>query len=136
MILVGTLEIKYSDKSGKILFAIPFRGNFDYFLSENKEKKKDTSPDFIIWNKSMRIGFIWKSKYSKDGEEKNYLSGNIFAPGLGIADNKMKLVIFESQNKNPGIWAGFVYWNDESKESEKPIDQNLEVELNNDETIF
>ena len=136
MILVGTIEIKLSDRSGKILFSLPLRGNFDYFITENKERKKDTSPDFIIWNKSMRIGFLWKSKYSKDGEEKNYLSGNIFAPGLNIPDNKMKLVCFESVNKNQGLWNAFVYWNLENKESEKQIDQNLEADINLEDGIF
>jgi len=63
MILIGSIEIKTTDRTGKILFAIPFRGNFDYFVTENKEKKKNTSPDFLIWNKSMRIGFLWKGKY-------------------------------------------------------------------------
>lgn len=136
MILVGTIEIKLSDKTGKVIFAIPFRGNFDYFITENREKKKDTSPDFLIWNKSMRIGFLWKSKYLKDEEEKNYLSGNILAPGLGILDNRMKLVIFESQSKNQNIWSGFVYWNTENGKPEKPIDSDSDPELKYQDGIF
>lgn len=136
MILIGSIEIKTTDKTGKVLFAIPFRGNFDYFVTENKDKKKDTSPDFLIWNKSMRIGFLWKSKYSKNGEEKNYLSGNILAPGFGLLDNRMKLVIFESQSKNQNIWSGFVYWNTEIGKSEKPIDSDLDPELKYEDGIF
>lgn len=135
MILVGSIEIKTTDRTGKILFAIPFRGNFDYFVTENKEKKKDTSPDFLIWNKSMRIGFLWKSKYSKDGEEKNYLSGNIFAPGFGLLDHRMKLVIFETQSKNQNVWSGYVYWNTETGK-EKPIDSDPDPELKYEDGIF
>lgn len=135
MILIGMIEIKTTDKTGKILFSIPLRGNFDYFISENRDKKKETSPDFLIWNKSQRIGFLWKNKYSKNGDEKNYLSGNILALGFGLLDNRMKLVVFESEKQSqPGIWAGFVYWDDGV--TKKDIDQKIEESLKLEDGIF
>jgi len=133
MILVGHIEIKTSDKTGKVIFSIPFRGKFDYFISENKTKKGETSPDWLIWMNGIRIGFLWKNKYLKDAEEKNYLSGNIFAPGFGLDKDKMKIVIFENSIKN-GIWEGYVYWSfDDDK---KPIDQKTEPEENLEDGIF
>lgn len=132
MQLIGHLEIKLQDKTGKISMAIPFRNKTEFYTSENKTKNKENSPDFLIWNSGIKIGYLWKNKYLKDEIEKNYLSGNIFAPSFGLEDNKMKLVIFEDEKQNKGIWSGLVFWDFNNKEVDRKMEEIQD--LNNEET--
>ena len=137
MQLIGTLEINKSTKNGKILIVIPFWNKADFFVSSNTEKKSDSSPDFFIWNQKIKIGALWKKKYEKDGIEKSYFSGNIFAPILGTG-NKLKIVIFENEKENSAISSvniGNVFWSLDEK-TEKPIDSQPIEELSLENEIF
>ena len=135
MQLIGTLEINKKTKNGKILIAIPFWNKTDFFVSHNSEKKSDSSPDFFIWNQKIKIGAIWKKIYTKDGEDKKYFSGNIFAPLLG-KENKLKIVIFENEKEiSIDSIFGNVFWSMDDKKQENPIDsepienESLESEI-------
>lgn len=124
MQLIGSLEISKKTKNGKIIIAIPFWNKVDFFVSHNSEKKSDSSPDFFIWNSKIKIGALWKKIYSKEGLDKKYFSGNIFAPMLG-KDNKLKIVIFENEKENsPTLDAmiGSVFWSFDDKKQENSID--------------
>jgi uncharacterized protein (DUF736 family) len=137
MQLIGTLEINKSTRNGKILIVIPFWNKVDFFVSSNGEKKSDSSPDFFIWNQKIKIGALWKKKYEKDGIEKNYFSGNIFAPILGEG-NKLKIVIFENEKENStssSVNIGNVFWSFDEK-TEKPIDSQPTEELSLENEIF
>ena len=137
MQLIGTLEISKKTKNGKLLIAIPFWNKVDFFVSHNSEKKSDSSPDFFIWNSKIKIGALWKKSYTKEGQDKRYFSGNLFAPLLG-KDNKLKIVIFENEKENSSltdVMVGNVFWSFDEKKSENPIDsegiesQSLENEI-------
>lgn len=136
MQLIGTLEISKKTKNGKILIAIPFWNKVDFFVSHNLEKKSDSSPDFFIWNSKIKIGALWKKSYTKEGQDKRYFSGNLFAPLLG-KDNKLKIVIFENEKENSStsdVMLGNVFWSLDDKKQENPIDSEpLESETLEDE---
>lgn len=137
MQLIGSLEISKKTKNGKILLAIPFWNKADFFVSFNQEKKSDSSPDFFIWNSKIKIGAIWKKTYQKDGLDKKYFSGNIFAPLLG-KDNKLKIVIFENEKEIiPDVILGNVFWSFDDKKQENPIDsESIEDQTLEDDHIF
>lgn len=137
MQLIGSLEISKKTKNGKILLSIPFWNKADFFVSFNQEKKSDSSPDFFIWNSKIKIGAIWKKTYQKDGLDKKYFSGNIFAPLLG-KDNKLKIVIFENEKEVvPDAILGNVFWSFDDKKQENPIDSEpMEDQTLEDDHIF
>lgn len=136
MQLIGTLEINKTSKNGKILIAIPFLNKVDFFISHNKEKKSDNSPDFLVWSNKIKFGGIWKRSYNKDGIDKNYFSGSIFAPSFGFEKDQLRIVIFENEKeKNTDLYIGSVFWSGDLK---KEIDPNIEevTIMENDDLIF
>jgi uncharacterized protein (DUF736 family) len=138
MQLIGNLEISKKTKNGKLLIAIPFWNKVDFFVSNNSEKKSDSSPDFFIWNQKIKIGALWKKVYTKEGIDKKYFSGNIFAPMLG-KDNKIKIVIFENEKENSSlsdITTGNVFWSMDEKKGENPIDSEPIQEQSLEDEIF
>ena len=134
MQLIGSLEISKKTRNGKILIAIPFWNKADFFVSHNSEKKSDSSPDFFIWNQKIKIGAIWRKTYTKEGIDKKYFSGNLFAPLLG-KENKLKIVIFENEKENStDTIFGNVFWSLDDKKQENPIDSEpMESESLEDE---
>lgn len=117
--LIGTLEISKKTRNGKLLIAIPFWNKVDFFVSSNQEKKSENSPDFLIWSNKIKFGGLWKRKYNKDGQDKNYMSGSIFCPFFGFDKNQLRIVVFENQekSKDEDIFTASVFWsNDEKKE--------------------
>lgn len=136
MQLIGTLEISRKTKNGKILIAIPFWNKADFFVSHNSEKKSDSSPDFFIWNAKIKIGALWKKTYNKEGQDKKYFSGNLFAPLLG-KDNKLKIVVFENEKENStDTIFGNVFWSLDEKKSENPIDSEVTESESLEDEIF
>lgn len=133
MQLIGFCEIKKEDKKGNIVLAMPFFPKTDLFLMENNKKEKENSPDFILFFSKIKVGALWKNKFEKDGETKNYLSGNFFTPIL--PENKISIVIFEDKNQKAGIWCGSVFWSQDKKEIETDI-QTEESQSHYDSEIF
>lgn len=132
MQLIGYLEIDKS-KKGKMVLALPFWGNSDFFVA-SADKQGDNYPTFLIWNKKIKIGALWKSEYLKEGEQKKYLSGNIFCPFL--ESKKMKIVIFEDKNKDDSLsWKGSVFWSFEERKSSEIIDDEV-YEKGTEDQIF
>jgi uncharacterized protein (DUF736 family) len=125
MQLIGFCEIERETKKGKIIIAIPLLPKVDLFIMENNKKEKENSPDYMIFNNKIKYGALWKNKFDKDGESKNYFSGNIFT--LTLPDNILKIVIFEDKNQKSGIWTGSVFWSTDKK----GIDQVKEIVENN-----
>jgi len=135
MQLIGTVEINKKSKNGKMLLAVPFWNTVDFFVSSNLEKKGESSPDFLIWNKKIKIGGLWKQTSEKNGTTKNYFSGSIFAPILG-ENNKLRIVIFEDEkNQNLEIYLGNVFFSFSDK-SKNTIDRELEPIENSEDEIF
>jgi len=135
MQLIGTCQINKKDKKGNLLIAIPLFPKADLFLVANNKKDKENSPDFLVFITNVRIGALWKNKFEKDGESKNYLAGSIFT--LALPDNSLKIVIFEDKTQKEGIWSGSIFWSDGKKE----LDQSIQIEENqsddsNTEEIF
>ena len=129
MILIGFLEIKKIDRIGKLTIAIPFWNKSEFYISENKNKTKDTQPDFLIWHAKISIGGLWKGKYTKEGIEKNYMSGSIKVINKDL-NNLLKIACFESTDTKES-WSANVFWSDEEK---KTIDGQAEMEtINQDE---
>jgi uncharacterized protein (DUF736 family) len=124
MQLIGFCEIDKTSKKGKIILAIPFLPKADLFITENTKKEKENSPDYVIFNSKIKVGAIWKNKFEKEGEQKNYFSGNIFT--MILPENILKIVIFEDKNQKAGIWGGSVFWSQDKKE----VDQLKEIEEN------
>ena len=124
MQLIGTCQINKKDKKGNLLIAIPLFSKADLFVVANNKREKENSPDFIIFISNVRVGALWKNKFEKDGESKNYLSGNIFT--FMMPENNLKIVIFEEKLQKEGTWSGSVFWSDEKKE----IDQTSEIQEN------
>jgi uncharacterized protein (DUF736 family) len=124
MQLIGFCEIDKTSKKGKIILAIPFLPKADLFIVENTKKEKENSPDFILFNSKIKVGAVWKNKFEKDGETKNYFSGNIFT--LILPENILRIVIFEDKNQKAGIWSGSVFWSQDKKE----VDPTPEIEEN------
>ena len=120
MQLIGSVEISKNTKKGKMILALPFWGNSDFFVAPG-EKSGENYPSFLIWNKKIKIGALWKSEYTKEGETKKYLSGNVFCPFL--ESKKMKLVIFEDKIQKEDLYCGSVFWSFEDK---KPMDSTPE----------
>jgi len=118
MQLIGFCEIEKSTKKGKIILAIPFLPKADLFITENTKKEKENSPDYVIFNSKIKVGAVWKNKFEKEGEQKNYFSGNIFT--LILPENILKIVIFEDKNQKAGIWSGSVFWSQDKKEVDQP----------------
>jgi uncharacterized protein (DUF736 family) len=94
------------------------------FVVANNKKDKENSPDFLVFITNVRVGALWKNKFEKDGESKNYLAGSIFT--LSMPDNSLKIVIFEDKIQKEGIWSGSIFWSDGKKE----IDQSIQIEEN------
>lgn len=138
MQLIGTLEISKKTKNGKIVVAIPFWNKADFFVSYNIEKKSDSSPDFFIWNAKIKIGALWKKTYTKDGQDKKYFSGNLFAPMLG-KDNKLRIVVFENEKENSSltdVMVGNVFWSLDDKKQENSIDSEPTESESLEDEIF
>jgi hypothetical protein len=122
MQLIGFCEINKSTKTGKIIIAIPFLPKADLYIMENTKKEKENSPDYVIFNSKIKVGAIWKNKFEKEGEQKNYFSGNIFT--MILPENILKIVIFEDKNQKQGIWSGSVFWSQDKKE----VDPSPEID--------
>jgi uncharacterized protein (DUF736 family) len=136
MQLIGFCEIEKVTKKGKIILAIPFLPKADLFIIENTKKEKDNSPDFIIFNSKIKVGAIWRNKFEKEGEQKNYFSGNIFT--LILPENILRIVIFEDKNQKKGTWSGSVFWSIDKKEVD-PIPEareNQSYDSTEEEDIF
>lgn len=132
MQLIGSLELDKS-KKGKMILALPFWGNSDFFVASS-DKTEERYPSFFVWNKKIKIGALWKSEYQKEGETKKYLSGNIFCPFF--ESKKMKIVIFEDKNKDENVlWKGSVFWSFEDKKNLDIKDKENYI-LEKDEIIF
>lgn len=132
MQLIGYLEID-KNKKGKMVLALPFWGNSDFFIA-SADRQGENYPTFLIWNRKIKIGALWKSEYQKDGETKRYLSGNIFCPFL--ESKKMKIVVFEDINKDENIlWKGSVFWSFKDKKNLDIKDEENYI-LERDEVIF
>jgi uncharacterized protein (DUF736 family) len=112
----------YCGKEIKQLYTTEVENKLHAYL--NNFLKQENSPDFIIFISNVRVGALWKNKFEKDGESKNYLSGNIFT--FMMPENNLKIVIFEEKLQKEGIWSGSIFWSDEKKE----IDQSLEIQEN------
>jgi uncharacterized protein (DUF736 family) len=124
MQLIGFCEIDKTSKKGKLILVIPFLPKADLFIVENTKKEKENSPDFILFNSKIKVGAVWKNKFEKDGETKNYFSGNIFT--MILPENILRIVIFEDKNQKAGIWSGSVFWSQDKKE----VDPTPEIEEN------
>lgn len=124
MQLIGFCEIDKSTKKGKIIIAIPLLPKADLFIIPNIKADKENSPDYVIFGNKIKYGALWKNKFEKDGEQKNYFSGNIFS--LTLPNNILKIVIFEDKNQKEGIWIGSVFWSQDKKE----VDPTPEIEEN------
>jgi uncharacterized protein (DUF736 family) len=126
MILIGNLEINKNDKIGKMLIAVPFWNKSEFYISLNKKKETEHQPDYLIWHSKIAIGALWKGKYTKEGIEKNYMSGSIKVINPDI-NNLLKIACFESVSANNSFWTANVFWSDEER---KAVDEQLEYERN------
>ena len=133
MILIGNIEINKKEKNGKMLIAIPFWNKTEFYVSINNKKEKDSQPDFLIWSNRISFGGLWKKSYEKEGEEKKYLSGSLFAPGKGLDGNKLKLVIFETKTDDESVFKGSVFYSEDKKEIDTESDNHI---INTDDGIF
>ena len=125
MILIGFIEISKKEKKGKLTIAIPFLNKTEFYVSANLNKKTESYPDFLIWHNKISVGGLWKGTYEKEGIEKKYFSGNIFAPGHGFEKNKLKIVIFEdNKGDNSEIFKGSVFWSQDEKNLDTPEEEN------------
>lgn len=132
MQLIGYLELD-KNKKGKMVLALPFWGNSDFFVVVS-DKIEEKYPSFFVWNKKIKIGALWKSEYVKEGETKKYLSGNVFCPFL--ESKKMKLVVFEDKNRDGDLlWKGSVFWSFEERKPSEIIDDEV-YEQGTEDRIF
>ena len=126
MQLIGFCEIKKEDKKGNIVLAMPFFPKTDLFLMENNKKEKENSPDFILFFSKIKVGALWKNKFEKDGETRNYLSGNFFTAIL--PENKISIVIFEDKIKKREFGA-VLFFGLRTKKRLKRICQQRKINL-------
>ena len=91
MQLIGFCEIDKATKKGKLVIAIPLLPKADFYVVENIKSDKENSPDYVLFSNKIKYGALWKNKFEKDGETKNYFSGNIFT--VTLPDNILKIVI-------------------------------------------
>lgn len=133
MQLIGSIEIAKNTRKGKMILALPFWGNSDFFIAPS-DKTGDNYPTFLIWNKKIKIGALWKSEYTKEGETKKYFSGNIFCPFL--ESKKMKIVVFEDREQKEDLYSGSVFWSFEDKKEVDNTQKEQETIFDANEEIF
>ena len=114
MQLIGFCEIEKATKKGQLVIAIPLLPKADFYVVENIKSDKENSPDYVLFSNKIKYGALWKNKFEKDGETKNYFSGNFFT--VTLPDNILKIVIFEDKNQKSGTWTGSVFWSQDKKD--------------------
>ena len=128
---VGFLETKTrkNDKNEESSFLnlkinLPFYPPQEFFCVENKEKKKDTQPDLLVFYQKNLVGSIWCGKTytdKKTNTEKVFRSGSIFF--LGGKDNKLNFAVFK--NEKTGVEVVTVRDRDETESEAATVEENL-----------
>lgn len=127
---VGFLETKTTknDKGEEKGFLnmtinLPFYPKSEFFCVENKEKKTDKSPDYLVFFQKNLVGSIWNKTYTdkKTNAEKMMRSGTIFF--LGANENKLNFAVF--QNEKTGVEVVTVRDRDRDGEDVQTVEENL-----------
>ncbi|MCC6274325.1 MAG: hypothetical protein IT569_00565 [Leptospiraceae bacterium] len=128
---VGFLETKTrkNDKGEELSFLnlkinLPFYPPQEFFCVENKEKKKDTQPDYLIFYQKNLAGSIWCGKTfidKKTNTEKVFKSGTIFF--LGAKENKLNFAVFKDEDTGDEVVSVRDF--DEKRTEAATVEENL-----------
>lgn len=100
---VGTFEAKTDEKTKKVTanlsMNLPFCPKMDFFcLKVDADKKKENSPDYLIFHVGNQIGGLWE-KTANNEKQTKYFNGSIFMLGLP-PNHKLFFKIFKQVDEN------------------------------------
>ncbi|MBE7412221.1 MAG: hypothetical protein HS129_09200 [Leptospiraceae bacterium] len=130
---VGFLEsrIQKNDKGEEkgflnLVINLPFYARSEFFCVENREKKTDRSPDYLVFFQKNLVGSIWNKTYTdkKTNTEKMFRSGTIFF--LGANENKLNFAVFQNEKTGDEV----VTVRDRERDEEvQTVEENLPDEV-------